>query len=338
MFYVGLKKYIPLLNRRYKILTNYVLGPVLFLILSYSIYLRIKNQQDLAQSWQLIIASVKANKPIIVLLFILMLLNWSIEARKWQILIKPVQSLSFFAALQSVFSGISFSLFIPTGDYIGKSLYMKEGNRLKSVPLSFAGSISQLIITLGAGLLGLLYLRSHVLQPKMQLVGLSAFWLDALMYVIVSGLIVLISIYYKIARITTLLERIPLIYRYRIFIQKLEEFHERQLTKILILSACRFVVFIVQYLLVFHIFNVEINWVDAVSATCALFLVLALIPTITIAELGVRGEASIQLFGLLSANTVGIAATAASIWVVNLIIPALAGSIFVIGIKLFRNN
>ena len=337
MFYVGLKKNY-LLNRRYKILINYVLGPILFLILSYSIYHRIQNQQDLTASWQLILSSVKANKSLIVLLFGLMLLNWSIESVKWQILTKPVQKLSFFAAFRSVFSGVSFSLFIPTGDYVGKSLYMKEGNRLKSVPLNFAGSISQLIITLGAGLIGLMYMRSHVLQPKMQLVGLSAFWLDALMYVIGSGLIVLVSIYYKIARITTLLEKIPFIYRYRVFIQNLETFNERQLTKILILSACRFVVFIVQYLLVFHIFNVEINWIDAISATCALFLVLALIPTITIAELGVRGEASIQLFGLLSSNTVGIAATAASIWVVNLIIPALAGSIFVIGIKIFRNN
>ncbi len=267
-----------------------------------------------------------------------MCVNWGIEARKWQILIKSVQPISYFAAFRAVLSGVSFSLFIPTGDYIGKILYMNKGNRLRSVPLSFAGSISQLIITLTAGLLGLLYMRSHIFQPKMQLVGLSAFWLDALMYVIVSGLIVLISIYYKIARITTLLEKIPFIYRYRIFIQNLEEFHEKELTRILILSACRFVVFVIQYLLLLHIFSVEIYWLDAVSATCALFLVLALIPTITIAELGLRGEVSLQLFGLLSANTLGIVATAASVWFINLIIPAVAGSLFIIGIKLFRNN
>ena len=267
-----------------------------------------------------------------------MFLNWGIEAKKWQILIKPVQKVSYFLSLRSVLSGVSFSLFIPTGDYVGKILYMKEGNRLKSLALSFAGSISQLIITLSAGLIGLVYLRSHVFQPKMQLVGLSEFWLDALMYVILSGLLVLVSIYYKIARITTLLEKIPFIFRYRFFIQNLEQFHEKELTGILILSACRFVVFIVQYLLLFHIFNVQISMIDAASATSALFLVLALIPTITIAELGVRGEASLQLFGLLSANTLGIVATAASIWVVNLIIPALAGSLFIIGIKLFRNN
>ena len=79
-------------------------------------------------------------------------------------------------------------------------------------------------------------------------------------------------------------------------------------------------------------------WVDAACMACVLFLVLAIVPTVALAELGFRGKVSIQLFGLLSANTIGILATAAGIWIINLVIPAIAGSLLILGIRLFRNR
>ena len=79
-------------------------------------------------------------------------------------------------------------------------------------------------------------------------------------------------------------------------------------------------------------------WVDAACMACVLFLVLAIVPTVALAELGFRGKVSIQLFGLLSANTIGILATAAGIWIINLVSPAIAGSLLILGIRLFRNR
>jgi hypothetical protein len=69
-----------------------------------------------------------------------------------------------------------------------------------------------------------------------------------------------------------------------------------------------------------------------------MFLILAIVPTIALAELGVRGKISIFLFGAFSTNTLGIVLTASTIWLINLILPALAGSLFVLGIKFFRNK
>jgi hypothetical protein len=67
-----------------------------------------------------------------------------------------------------------------------------------------------------------------------------------------------------------------------------------------------------------------------------MFLVLAVVPTIPIAELGIRGKFSLLLFGLVSPNTSGIAVTAAIIWLINRVIPAIAGSLFMLGIKLSK--
>ncbi len=250
---------------------------------------------------------------------------------------RRIQPVSLFTACKAVLSGLSFSLFIPNGvgEYIGRTLYMQEGNRLRSVPLSMVGSIAQLIITLVSGAAGLLYLKNNVLKIE----GLSAYWLSGLLYAVVAAIFFFVLIYFKISWFTGWFEKIPFVQRHRVFVESLETFSLQQLTQILALSLLRYAVFIVQYLIVFHLFNVNIPWLQAAFAVSVLFLLLAVVPAVpNIAELGVRGEASRQLFGLLSANTAGIVFSAAFIWIVNLIIPALAGTIFITGIKLFRNN
>ncbi len=65
---------------------------------------------------------------------------------------------------------------------------------------------------------------------------------------------------------------------------------------------------------------------------------LAIIPTTALAELGIRGKMSLLLLGLISTNSVGIIATAAGIWLINLILPAIAGTLFILGIRIFRNK
>jgi hypothetical protein len=122
----------------------------------------------------------------------------------------------------------------------------------------------------------------------------------------------------------------------KFFINRVEDFKQRTLTTILSLSFLRYTVFIVQYVLLMQVFNVQIPWLDAVWLTCTMFVALAIIPTLPVAEIGLRGELSLQLFGLISTNVIGIVATAAGIWVINLIIPAIAGSLFILSIKLFR--
>jgi hypothetical protein len=269
-----------------------------------------------------------------------MFINWSLEARKWQILINPIQRISFFTALKGVLSGISFSIFIPNGigEYIGRLLYMEEGNRLRSVAVTLVGSMAQLIVTLTSGTIGLMYLRYYIFSTTTQVEGLSVFWLNGLMYALVVAISFFLLIYFKLSWFTKWFEKIPFVFRHRIFVQSLEDFHWRELTRILLLSVCRFAVFIVQYIIMLDIFNVNVSLIDAACTTSVLFLILAIVPTIPIADVSIRGEVCLQLFGLLSTNIAGIAFTAATIWIVNLIIPALAGSLFILGVKLFRSK
>ena len=340
IFTVRLKKI--KLRRRYKRALNFIIGPLLFIILSWAIYHKI-NQQYSWQQIQTIFANAfnKSNRVLLLFLFILMIINWMLEAAKWKMLMKPVQPVSMLTACKAVFSGLSFSMFIPTaaGEYAGRTLYMHEGNRLRSLSLNIIGSISQLLVTLVAGVAGIFYLKKMLLDGTASSLNLSIIWLNGLLYAVIAAIIVFALIYFQMAPFTRWFEKIPFIQRHLIFVQNLEAFGLQQLTQILLLSVLRYVVFIVQYWLVFQLFGVQMAPVEAAFATAVLLLILSAIPSVpNIAELGVRGEVSRQLFGMLSANAAGIVFSAAFIWIVNLIIPAIAGSLFLMGIKIFRNK
>lgn len=309
--------------------------------LSYSIYRQVQERGDVRESWQFILAAFDGPQlGKLVLVILLMPVNWGIEARKWQLLVKGVQKVSFERACRAVFSGqaLGFNTLNRVGESAGRALFLDEGNRIRGVLLSVVGSMSQIIVTFVMGLCSLLYLRVYILDDSRHLEGLSVFWLDGLLYIIGMGIFLFILLYFRLSWCVALLEKIPWVARHKFFVQKLEDFHWRELTRILLLSSFRYVVFVVQYVLLLQVFEVNIPWQDAVSLVSVMFLVLAIVPTIALAELGFRGKLSLQLFGLLSTNTIGIIATAAGIWIINLIIPAIAGSLFILGIRLFRNK
>ena len=329
-------------KKDFKKWANYLIGPALFIVLTLLIYHKIKQQYAWDDIKTIFLnAFSSGNRALLISLFLLMIVNWTLEAAKWRLLMKPVQSVSLLTACKAILSGLSFSMFIPTaaGEYAGRTLYMHEGNRLRSISLNVVGSISQLLITLVAGSAGLLYLKDDLLKTSSSGSSLNIIWFDGLLYAVIAAAFVFGLIYFGLGFFTRWFEKIPVIQKHIIFVQSLEEFRLPQLTQILLLSLLRYSVFIVQYIIVLQVFNVTVLWLQAAFATSVLLLILSAIPSVpNIAELGVRGEVSRQLFGLLSANTAGIVFSAALIWIVNLILPAILGSLFLTGIKIFRNK
>ncbi len=320
------------LNKNIKIFINYFLGPLLFIWLSWSIYRQIQNQPNLESAWQQIKDSFTS--PLIwnlVAAVVLMIVNWSIEAIKWKISVKAVQQVSFLRSLKAVLSGVSFSVITPNrvGEYLGRVLYMDDGNRLKTISLTIVGSISQLIITILMGGIGLVILRSPIEAGGL----ITGMWMKVIMYGTLAVFIFLTLFYFRLSWLIRLVDRLPGSSRFAYLVKALEEFNATLLLQLLSLSLLRFVVFIAQYYLLFCLFGVDITWWQAFWAVSVSFLVMAAIPTFAIAELGIRGEIGLKLIILFSANELGIIFTTAGIWFINLIIPAFAGSLFLLSLK-----
>ena len=329
-------------HKNIKIFFNYFLAPLLGLWLFYSLFNQVKNQPNLRESVELIKQApfgIHAFKFWIIIL--LVFLNWGIEARKWQVLVKNLQVISFVTAFKAVLSGLTLSLNTPNriGEYGGRILYIDEGNRLSAISLSIAGGISQLIITLTMGCGGLLFLILQ--ESNISSMGLSVFWLKifSLQLLLIASCFItacLILFYFRLSWITLFLEKIPWLNRFTRYMVVLEQFRAKVLLRLISLSLFRYMVFVIQYILLLQVFEVNIYWADAFWLISTLFLVLAIVPSFAIADLGIRGKFSIELLNLYSPNTIGIIGTTFGIWLINLFIPALVGSLLIFGARIFK--
>ena len=87
-----------------------------------------------------------------------------------------------------------------------------------------------------------------------------------------------------------------------------------------------------------QILDVHTTLFQGFWAISVLYLVLAIVPSIAIAELGIRGKFSIALLSLYSSNVIGIMGSTFGIWFLNLFIPAITGSIFILSNKFFKDK
>jgi hypothetical protein len=215
---------------------------------------------------------------------------------------------------------------------------MDEGNRLRAVSLTIVSSISQLIITLLAGFMGLFFIKQRMETTDAFKEFDVALWLKVLQYGVVIALLILTLLYFRLSLFTAFVDKLKHSDRYVWLVDSLKNVRATLLFKLLSLSAVRYIVFIVQYFLLFRLFDVTIGWWESFGAVSVIFLVLAVIPTFAIAELGLRGKVSLTLLELFSANSLGISITTATIWLINLVIPAIAGSLLIVSIKIFKNR
>ena len=270
--------------------------------------------------------------------------NWGLEARKWQLLVKNLETISLFKAFKAVLSGLTLSLNMPNriGEYGGRILYIREGNRLSAISLSIAGSISQLIITSVMGCGGILFL---IYQKSLHnpVSGLSVFWLKIFsleIFLAISAVstILLILFYFRLSWIILFLERIPKLSAFTKYMHVLEQFNAKILLRLLSLSFFRYLVFVLQYILLLQVLKVDIPWMVSFWLISILFLVLAIVPSFAIADLGIRGKFSIELLSLYSLNTIGIIGATFGIWLINLFIPAVLGSLLILGTRIFKER
>lgn len=329
------------MNKSIKIFLKWFVGPLLAAWLFYSLYLQVKKQPDIDASIALIKAMpFGADAWKFWLVIIMVFVNWGMEARKWQLLMKPIQPFSFLTAFKSVLCGVTLSLNTPNriGEYGGRILFVKEGNRIKAISVSIAGGMAQLIITMLMGCFGLSYLL-FTMSDSGNLMGISVFWLRIFLYGSIFGTIIFLFFYFRLNWLVRLIEKLPYAERFSKYINVLETFDAKILLRLLSLSLFRYIVFVLQYIFMLQLLHVENNFWSGFWLTTVMFWILAIIPTFAIAELGIRGTIAKTLFAYgNNINTIGILTVVFGIWLVNLFLPALAGSLLILGIKVKKEK
>lgn len=266
------------------------------------------------------------NEQFILLGFVGMLvfINWLIEAIKWKILVSPLENISLYQSYRAVFAGVTVSMFTPnrTGDFFGRILVLRNENRIDGVAATIIGNFAQLIITILIGVLGTFYLIINgFLLPEVQVsweILISVFFFLG---------VIAVLIYFNIKNVIRYLLKFSFIKKMEKYVQFVKQYEAVDFWRILILSLFRYLVFVIQFYYLFKVFTIELQFINCFASVALMYILMAVIPTFTIAELGVRGSVAIIVFEIFTTNVFGIVSTSILLWFLNLAIPALIGSI-----------
>jgi hypothetical protein len=146
--------------------------------------------------------------------------------------------------------------------------------------------------------------------------------------------------YWRFERWLPVLSKVKWLQKYKIYGQLMMRFNNKEQLTILGISILRFAVFTAQYLVLLRWMNVSVPEIDGFFLSALFFWTIAVVPSIALAELGVRGKVGLYLFAPHSDNVIGILSATVGIWFINLIIPAIIGCMLMLRMRLFqvRNN
>jgi hypothetical protein len=255
-------------------------------------------------------------------------LNWFIESLKWKLLIDRIQLINYTKSFKAVIAGITVGIATPNriGEIGGRILFIDKEKRNYGIIATWIGSFSQFITTITIGIIGVILIlffypnliNSSELINKLTLTLLLVF------------LISIIWLFFNINKLKPLLLKIPFLKAKINQLHSLSDTPNSILLKLLFLSLVRFSIFSFQYFLLLLFFNVEISIFNSFISVSLVYLFTTLVPTTTLAELGVRSSLAIFFIGFFSQNIPGIVLSSFTLWIINLAIPAIIGSVFLI--------
>ncbi len=251
---------------------------------------------------------------LISLVVILMVANWLLESKKWQLLANQFQSISLAQAFKAILSGVSLDAILPFGaGAVGSKVLSLNGkDRQKLIgPVVIAQGI-QSFFTVAFGLLGIAQLAkmTNVLSLYN---GVNV----TILLLVVSGVLALV-----------VTKSIPTKMAY--YIKTIKEVPKSSWSKVVALSFFRYVIFLVQLLLLATYLAPEIPMLVLIGCITWMFFAKTIMPKPGhLGAVGIRGASVVFFLGLAGYSAGNVVLATLILWVINLAIPSLVGLFFI---------
>ena len=265
----------------------------------------------------------------------------ALETIKWQKSVKHVEAVPFRKAFMAIFTGITAGMMFPnrTGDFLGRIFMLEKGNRLKAAMLTFVGNIAQMLVTVSLGCIAwVLFGQGKFGQGKY-------YW-----YVLIISLTIIVLgylIYFNIHFLRHIRRLIPKKWRPKAekYMEIFSSYSKKDLAVILLLAVAKYAVYSFQFVLLIWAFDVPLDYFNAMIPIMMTYLLMTIIPYITITEIAVRGGVCISVFeiwlallGINTSFTMMVFFASTMLWLYNLAIPAVIGLFFIRKLKFIRSS
>lgn len=248
------------------------------------------------------------------------IINWGIEARKWQVLLQQLESISYANAFRSTLSGTAVSNIFPfrIGEYLGRIVYLKPENRIPAAVNSVTGGTVQLIVAIGFGIPA----ASMLLPEKYN-------WLIKLAMVSVLGIPIvayLIYTYFKNSQFTAkYLKNIA---------EDIRKFTLSQLLHVLWLSVLRYLVFASFYTFLLYQFQISAHYFYIFTGVACIYLLQSFAPSMAITDAGLRTGLPFLVFNIPTHMQPALLGAALINYTANMLVPSIIGLLFIVTQKI----
>jgi len=266
----------------------------------------------------------------LLLAFILIVFNFFCETQKWLTLTNFFYKLPFGKAYKAVLAGTTMAFFTPNrvGEYGGRVLFVPKKHIVETVAVTMVGGLAQQVVTLLTGLVSLFFLKDVLLEKNV--FNETQIGLITLINLIL--LLATILIYFNVSFAVKTLFKFKWLKKYVHKLKVLHQYKKATLLKVILWAGLKYVVFSVQFFCLIYAFGVPIQ-INFIWLSMFSFLLQTIIPSVSLFELGVRGNIVLFTFGAFTHLKVEILTASVTLWIFNLLIPAIIGAFFIMKIK-----
>lgn len=262
----------------------------------------------------------------LVIAIALMPINWIVEAKKWQQLVKHLQPLLLGEAVKSVFMGLAASLITPNriGDFAGRIVVLQAKNRLSGAMSVFVGSVAQMLAIALFGVVAMCF------KPNLPNI---LNWVEQHYTFIVIVLIVLLIaavLLYFFIDFFALQFRLKQFKWLEKFIQAAGYHTKQQLFIAIWLSVVRYIIFSFQFYLILQAMGISLSAQEAFCSIALMYCFVTILPSFALAEWGIRGSMALLFIVPLGGTATQIVATSIIVWIINVATPALLGCLLIV--------
>ncbi|MGV3510134.1 MAG: lysylphosphatidylglycerol synthase domain-containing protein, partial [Sphingobacteriaceae bacterium] len=232
-------------NRTKKIINTAIKVSILILAAVF-IFDKLNDNQNL-ENFERLIKNLSKHKvySILLMVFLMMLLNWFLESLKWRYLIKKVQNISLWKAIESVFCGLTLAVFTPNrlGEYGGRIFFLSPRKRVLGALAMGVGAVGQMVVTNILGSIAIFWFIGQYLEMSI--------WLYyAIFTLVLIYCLFFLILYFNMRFLLIILNSVNFLKRFQKFFKLLARYKQRELLIVFAYSVLRFIVFTSQYCLI----------------------------------------------------------------------------------------